>query len=118
MRLQGSEFRNLRDPGRRAGPEHFRGKRSHAVAGIGNPRRFFRQLEAMGLEFTPHPFPDHHPFAASDLVYPGAEAVLMTEKDAVKCRRFAAESHWELAVDAVPDSALADLVLRKLKTRG
>jgi tetraacyldisaccharide-1-P 4'-kinase len=42
----------------------------------------------------------------------------MTEKDAVKCRRFAAEAHWELAVDAVPDSALGDLVLRKLKTHG
>jgi tetraacyldisaccharide 4'-kinase len=118
MRLQGSEFRNLLDPGRRAGPEHFRGKRAHALAGIGSPQRFFRQLEAMGLEFTPHPFPDHHPFAASDLAYPGAEAVLMTEKDAVKCRRFAAEAHWELAVDAVPDSALGDLVLRKLKTHG
>jgi tetraacyldisaccharide 4'-kinase len=118
MRLHGSEFRNLLDPGRRTGPEHFRGKRVHAVAGIGDPRRFFRQLEAMGLEVTPHPFPDHHPFVASDLAIPGAEAVLMTEKDAVKCRRFAAESHWELAVDAVPDGGLADLVLRKLKTRG
>ncbi len=118
MRLQGGEFRNLRAPGRRAGPEHFRGKRVHAVAGIGNPRQFFRQLEAMGLAFTPHPFPDHHPFAASDLAYPGAEAVLMTEKDAVKCRRFAVETHWELAVNAVPDDALAEVVLRKLKTRG
>lgn len=118
MRLQGGEFRNLLDPARQARPEHFRGKRVHAVAGIGNPRRFFRQLEAMGLEFTPHPFPDHHPYAASDLAYSGAQAVLMTEKDAVKCRQFAAESHWELAVDALPDGALADRVLRKLKTRG
>lgn len=118
MRLEGGEFRNLLDPARQARPEHFRGKRVHAVAGIGNPRRFFQQLEAMGLEFTPHPFPDHHPYAASDLAYSGAQAVLMTEKDAVKCRRFAAESHWELAVDAVPDGALADLVLRKLKTHG
>ena len=40
----------------------------------------------------------------------------MTEKDAVKCRRFADELHWELPVDAVPDPALGDLVLRKLET--
>jgi len=114
MRLEGSEFRNLLNPGHRVGPEHFRGGRVHAVAGIGNPRRFFRQLRAMGLDFTPHSFPDHHPFAASDLAYAGAEAVVMTEKDAVKCERFAAETHWVLAVDAVPDPGLPDLVLRKL----
>ena len=47
-------------------------------------------------------------------MYAGAEAVLMTEKDAVKCRRFAAETHWELAVDAAPDPAVGELVLRKL----
>ena len=118
MRLQGSEFRNLLDPGRRAGPQQFRGKRVHAVAGIGDPQRFFRHLRGMGLEFTAHPFSDHHPFAPSDLEFAGAEAVLMTEKDAVKCRRFASASHWELPVDAAADSALADLVLRKLRTRG
>jgi tetraacyldisaccharide 4'-kinase len=118
MRLQGSVFRNLRDPGCQAGPEQLRGKRVHAIAGIGDPQRFFRHLRAMGLEFTAHAFPDHHPFAASDLEFAGAEAVLMTEKDAVKCRSFAGESHWELPVAAVPDSALADLVLRKLETRG
>jgi tetraacyldisaccharide 4'-kinase len=118
MRLEGGEFRNLRRPEQRAGPEHFRGKRVHAVAGIGDPQRFFRHLQGLGIAFTPHPFPDHHPYAATEIAYPGADAVLMTEKDAVKCRRFAGESHWELAVDAVPDAALAELVLRKLKTRG
>lgn len=118
MRLRGSEFRNLRDPARRVGPEYFRDRRVHAIAGIGDPHRFFRHLQGLGLDFAPHPFPDHHPYAASDVAYPGAEAVLMTEKDAVKCRRFAVESHWELAVDAVPDDALGEWVLRKLKTRG
>lgn len=115
MRLEGRTFRNLLHPERLAGPESFRGKRVHAVAGIGNPRRFFDQLRALGLEFTPHVFPDHHPFTASDLVFAGAEALVMTEKDAVKCRRFAAESHWALAVEAVPDPALGELVLRKLE---
>lgn len=118
MRLQGSEFRNLRDPARRVGPEYFRGRRVHAVAGIGDPQRFFRHLQGLGIDVTPHPFPDHHPYAESDIAYAGAEAVLMTEKDAVKCRRFAAESHWELAVEAVPDDALGERVLQLLRSRG
>jgi len=117
MALEGREFRNLLNPGQAAGAESFRGKRIHAVAGIGNPQRFFRHLQEMGLDFTAHAFPDHYPFTASDLDYAGAEAVLMTEKDAVKCRRFATEIHWELPVDAAPDPGLVDLVLRKLNAR-
>jgi tetraacyldisaccharide 4'-kinase len=116
MALEGRDFRNLLNPTRVAGAEHFRGKRLHAVAGIGNPGRFFRHLQEMGLDFTAHPFPDHHPFTAPDLDFPDADSVLMTEKDAVKCRRFANEKHWELPVDAALDSALADLVARKLRS--
>ena len=116
MALEGREFRNLLNPGQVTGTESFRGMRIHAAAGIGNPQRFFRHLQKMGLDFTAHAYPDHHPFAASDLEYPGAEAILMTEKDAVKCRRFATELHWELPVDAVPGPGLVDLVLRKLES--
>jgi tetraacyldisaccharide 4'-kinase len=115
MKLEGREFRNILNPGQRVGPEHFSGRRLHAIAGIGNPQRFFSQLQALGLEFAARPFPDHHRFTASDLAYAGAEVVLMTEKDAVKCRSFAAQTHWELPVDAVPDSALGELVFRRLE---
>lgn len=115
MRLEGRQFRNLLDPGRQVGAEYFRGRRVHAVAGTGNPGRFFRHLQGMGLKFTPHSFPDHYPFTSSDLEFAEAEAVLMTEKDAVKCRRFAAKTYWELPVDAVPDSSLGELVMRKLE---
>ncbi len=114
MALEGREFRNLLNPGKTAGAELFRGKRVHAVAGIGNPQRFFSHLQALGLDFTAHPFPDHHPLVAADLAYSDSDAVVMTEKDAVKCKPFAAESHWELAVDAVPDPGLGELVLKKL----
>jgi tetraacyldisaccharide 4'-kinase len=114
MRLEARGFWNLQHADRRVGVEHFRGLRVHGVAGIGNPGRFFRQLQGMGLDVTPHAFPDHHPFTASDLAYAGAEAVVMTEKDAVKCQRFAPETCWALAVDAVPDRGLGELVLRKL----
>ncbi len=114
MTLAARGFWNLLDAQRRAGAVDFHGKRVHAVAGIGNPGRFFRQLQRMGLAFTPHSFPDHHPFTASDLAYDGADAVVMTEKDAVKCERFASDRCWALAVDAVPEPGLEELVLRKL----
>jgi len=117
MKLEGREFRNILNPERRVGPAYFSGKRVHAVAGIGNPQRFFSRLQALGIELTAHPFPDHYRFTAGDLAYAGAEAVLMTEKDAVKCLRFAAHTHWELPVDAVPDSALGEWVLNQLKAK-
>jgi len=114
MALEGREFRSLLNPRQTTGVHFFRGKRVHAVAGIGNPQRFFSHLQALGLDFTAHPFPDHHRFAAADLAYAGSEAIVMTEKDAVKCKPFAAETHWELAVNAVLDPALGELVLKKL----
>jgi tetraacyldisaccharide 4'-kinase len=116
MTVEGREFRNLLDPRRHVGPEHFRGKRVHAIAGIGDPPRFFRHLRGIGLDFTPHSFPDHHPYGAGDLAFPGAEAVLMTEKDAVKCQAYANERHWALRVDARVDPALGEQVLRKLES--
>jgi len=73
----------------------------HAVAGIANPERFFETLRAAGLRVHRHPFADHHRFAAADLQFGDRLPVVMTEKDAVKCRRFAARDHWYLPVSAV-----------------
>ncbi len=115
MKLEARGLWNLNDPGRRVGVEHFRGKRVHAAAGIGNPGRFFRQLRDMGLEITAHAFPDHHAYKVDDLAFAGADAVVMTEKDAVKCQGFAPDTWWAVAVDAVPDAGLVELVLRKLE---
>ena len=69
--------------------EDLQGTRVHAVAGIGNPRRFFELLESFGLDIVPHAFADHHPFSARDLDLPGDLPILMTEKDAVRCAAFA-----------------------------
>jgi tetraacyldisaccharide 4'-kinase len=69
--------------------EDLRGTRVHAVAGIGNPGRFFELLESFGLVVVPHAFADHHPFSAQDLHLPGDLPILMTEKDAVRCAAFA-----------------------------
>ena len=115
MRLEGRGFRNLVDAAQEVGPEYFRGRRVHAIAGIGNPQRFFAHLEALGLSFEAQPFPDHHAYTPREIEFPAADAVVMTEKDAVKCAPFASRKHWVLPVDAAPDSELGELVLRKLR---
>lgn len=114
MTVVGDEFHNLLNPALRAGPERFRGRKVHAIAGIGRPERFFQLLRRLGIDFAAHVFPDHHAYAASDLSFADAEYVLMTEKDAVKCGNFAHERHWVLPVSAEPDSAFGKLVLGAL----
>ena len=114
MRLEGNTFCNLADPAKTVSPEHFEGLRLHAVAGIGDPERFFTHLRGLGLSFTAHPFPDHHAFRSSDLDFKDSDAVLMTQKDAIKCARFARENWWALPVEATIDGALVDLVNRKI----
>ena len=116
MHLEGSEFRNLADATLRKPASAFNNPGLHAVAGIGNPQRFFSQLRKLGLTFAPHAFPDHHRFSPEDLDFPGANAVLMTEKDAIKCADFARENWWVLPVEARIDTALADAVIRKIGT--
>jgi len=72
----------------------------HAIAGIGNPDNFFATLADHGLEVLAHRFPDHHRFARADIEFADGHPVLMTEKDAVKCERFAAARHWWVPVEA------------------
>lgn len=115
MTLEGKTFRNLLNPQFHQEASALQGRRLHAVAGIGNPTRFFDQLQALGLSFTAHAFADHHDYSPSDLEFAGADAILMTEKDAIKCQRFARENHWVLPVDAHVDAAFGELVLDKLR---
>lgn len=85
---------------------HFApGQRLHALAGIGNPQRFFATLEALHWRPVPHAFPDHAAYSAEQLQFSPPLPLLMTEKDAVKCRAFAAPDWWYLAVDAQPSPA-------------
>jgi tetraacyldisaccharide 4'-kinase len=114
MTLRGKTFYDLLNPAQQAGPEHFARQRVHVVAAIGNPHHFFNHLQQLGLSFTEHPFPDHHAFHASDLAFAGSDAVLMTEKDAVKCEAFSSGNFWALRVDAEVDLELGELILRKL----
>jgi tetraacyldisaccharide 4'-kinase len=100
MRLEGDEAVSLSGGTRRA-LRDFAGAPVHAVAGIGNPQRFFDLLAAHGLSVLPHPLPDHARLAAQDIRFGDAFPVLMTEKDAVKCFEFAGPEHWYVPVSAV-----------------
>ena len=80
--------------------ERFRGQCVHAVAGIGNPGRFFGELRARGIELIEHAFADHYRFSRADLAFGDGLAVLMTEKDAVKCSAFADPRLWYVPVAA------------------
>ena len=115
MQLQGGELRQLRDPSQRLALAALAGQRVHAVAGIGQPRRFFDRLAAAGIEVLAHPFPDHHDFDAGDLAFGDALPILMTAKDAVKCRSFASPQCWELPVRAQIGSGAAERILEILE---
>ena len=114
MILQGSLFYNLLNPAIVVSASEFAGQHLHAIAGIGHPRRFFTHLEHLGLNAQQHAFPDHHRYSATDIAFKDADAILMTEKDAVKCAAFATEKCWVLRVDAQVNTALTQLILKKV----
>jgi tetraacyldisaccharide 4'-kinase len=97
--------------------DSFRGARLHAVAGIGNPARFFRALRAFGIDVIEHAFADHHALVASDLDFGDDLPVLMTEKDAVKCRLFADARLWSVPVAVHFTDAHAELLLARVMGR-
>ena len=115
MTLVGVRFVRVDDPLTTLPASAFAREGVHALAGIGHPARFFAQLAAMGIAATPHPFPDHHRFVPGDLALPDAQAILMTEKDALKCEMFADERCWYLPVRARIDEALVNLIEGKLR---
>ena len=98
--------------------DSFHGTTVHAVCGIGHPERFFRSLEDRGIGVTRHPFPDHHPFRPPDIDFGDDTPVLMTEKDAVKCERFADARHWYVPVETVLSDELELRLVNVLRERG
>jgi tetraacyldisaccharide 4'-kinase len=104
----------LTDPADRRPLAQFRVGRIHAVAGIAHPRRFFDSLREAGLEVEEHAFPDHHPFSPGDLAFDDSHPVLMTEKDAVKCRGFAPAHWWSVPVEVQLDAAFIDWLMGSL----
>ena len=117
MALVPGDAVNLYDTGLRRPLAAFRGRRLIALAAIGNPGRFFAMLRGLGLRIDPRPFPDHHGFTAEDFAGLPAGQVLMTEKDAIKCRRWATSSHWYVPVEARPDDGFVAALDRLLDAR-
>lgn len=118
MQLGGTVFYNLRHPEQTATPAEFQHSRNHAVAGIGHPQRYFDYLQQLGIRHIPHAFPDHHPYQADDLAFADCDAILLTEKDAVKCGAFADARYWVLRVDALVAPTLLANILRKIAPHG
>ncbi len=114
MTLEAHSAARLRHPGDTRPLRSFRGERVHAVAGIGDPQRFFSTLTAAGLDIEAHSFPDHHAFRATDLAFGDRRTVLMTEKDAVKCAGFAPAHWWSVAAEAQLDPAFVAWLLDSL----
>ncbi|MGJ8620233.1 MAG: tetraacyldisaccharide 4'-kinase [Methylophilaceae bacterium] len=114
MQLLASDFYNLLNPDLKVSVSYFKDKRVAAMAGIGKPDRFFQQLALLGLQFSQWPFSDHYTYTNQDLANIKCDALMMTEKDAVKCKPFAEGHHWVLPVEANIDASLLPMLLSKL----
>jgi tetraacyldisaccharide 4'-kinase len=105
LTLGAGDLVSLPAPGRTRPLSSLRGQRVTAVAGIGNPERFFALLRQAGLYVDARPYPDHHAYTAAEAAAWPPGPLIMTEKDAVKCLTFAGDNHWYLPVTAVPSEA-------------
>ena len=115
MSISPSEFVHLKS-GKSYGVEDWpMHNQVHAVAGLGNPGRFFDLLEKLGFDIVRHPYPDHHNFDSSDLFYLDHLPIIMTEKDASKCKDFDNNKIWYLKIDADVNNKFIDQLQSKLE---
>jgi tetraacyldisaccharide 4'-kinase len=117
MQVDGTLFHRLDLPEQTCVAGDLAGLRLHACAGIGVPGRFFDHLTKLGLAFVAHPFPDHFRFNSADLAFPDCDALLMTEKDAIKCLGLTPCPIWVLPVTATIEGGLTEYLLEKLDGR-
>ncbi|SFD05345.1 tetraacyldisaccharide 4'-kinase [Massilia yuzhufengensis] len=121
MQLAGGFAEPLARPGQQLPLAQLMGKRIVAAAGIGNPGRFFAMLRAAGLQVGELPLPDHHDFLDRPFDGVDADVILITEKDAVKCRQLDNLKDdprlWVVPVTARIDPALAEQIVEKCRGR-
>ncbi|MFL1405471.1 tetraacyldisaccharide 4'-kinase [Marinobacter sp. M1N3S26] len=121
MTLEPSRVRNLAT-GETQSPDWLQGRECAALAGIGNPQRFFDQLRTLGATVEGREFADHHRYTGRDIAMADNRPLLMTAKDAVKIRSFAHDQCWVLDVEpTLPPGfgpALEQALHRKLTGRG
>lgn len=121
MALAGEYAERLADPAQRLALGDLKGRRVLAAAGIGNPGRFFAMLRGAGLEVAELALPDHHDFLDDPFRTVDADVILITEKDAVKCRQLENINNdprlWVVPVSARIDPALAVHIVEKCRGR-
>ena len=113
-RYEPQSWINLSDSTRAFDETWLTDPRSVAIAGIANPDVFFSWLRAHGFAGIAHAFPDHHAYSRTDVAFAAAPAVLMTEKDGVKCRAFADPRMWMQPIRAQVEISLVDFVLERI----
>jgi len=117
MRIRPLVFRALKKDGPDRPLDHFAGQTVHAIAGIGNPNRFFSLLRDLGMVVQAHAYPDHHRFRMDEISFADGQPIIMTEKDAVKCARLAEARGWYLAAEAKVEEAVFTFVEARLRER-
>lgn len=117
MRLEATALVNISSNERRP-PDAFADRHCAAIAGIGNPQRFFSTLGELGYRAECRAFPDHHAFTREDFAFVGERPLLMTEKDAVKCRSFASPGWWYLEIAAKLDESFVEAIAAAVRRKG
>jgi tetraacyldisaccharide 4'-kinase len=110
-RFSPGDLVSLADDERRPFSPASVGAEVYAVAGIGQPEQFFDTLRGAGFEIEQRVFPDHHPYRREDLAPLTGKPVIMTEKDAVKCRELDHPDCWYLSLEAALPAGLCDAVV-------
>lgn len=116
MVIKANKMIQINSPKTPKTPQDFSGQKVHAVAGIGNPSRFFNTLTQASITFDTRIFPDHHDYNHDDLIYDDHLPIIMTEKDAVKCEKFCqSDRYWYLSINSQIDAAFGPALLSKIR---
>lgn len=115
MHQQMINFVSVQHPEQEVDLTTFANQKVHAVAGIGNPKRFFQMLKRLNIDIIPHVFPDHHAYQPQDLAFPDTLDILMTEKDAIKCQALPLNKRlWYLRIKIEVSDGFKKALLAKL----
>lgn len=115
MTYKPQQLRRADDPAVTLDLSSLKNQTVHAIAGIGNPQRFFEQLKKSNLDIIEHAFPDHYAFVKEDLDFGEIQPIIITEKDAVKCQRFCLHNVWYQPIKAILDHQFTEQLLVMLE---
>lgn len=117
MDYVGRQWINVSEPDSNAEMSQFAGQQVHAIAGVGNPQRFFNMLRNEGVDVIEHTYPDHYAFTRDDFEFEKTLPILMTEKDAVKCERLQLDNAWYVPIQAQVQKKFENHLLNILEAK-